>query len=239
MRAFTPSIAPAIFAIRPDFRALSIRASGVRNSTGNSLAAAALEQACRALCPGSWAEAHLEAWRDAYRAFGAKPQRTPCSAEALRKRAIRDGSLPSINAVVDLYNAVSLRFAVPVGGENVEAYAGLPLLTRSLGNEPFATTRDGAPAIETCEAGEVIWRDDLGATCRRWNWRQCARTRIETETTEMWFILESLGPMPDAALMAAGRELLMGLASIAAGSHMEVKIHTKDGVSLLPIEGLS
>ena len=55
-----------------------------------------------------WREAHLEAWRDAYRAFGAKPQRTPCSAEALLRRVQREGTLPRINAIVDLYNALNV-----------------------------------------------------------------------------------------------------------------------------------
>jgi DNA/RNA-binding domain of Phe-tRNA-synthetase-like protein len=51
--------------------------------------------------------------------FGAKPQRTPCSAEALRKRVLKDGSMPAIDPIVDLYNAISLRYAIPVGGENL------------------------------------------------------------------------------------------------------------------------
>ena len=61
------------------------------------------------------AEAHLSARCDVFMQFGAKPKRTPCSADALRKRALRDGSMPSIDPVVDLYNAVSIRYAVPVG----------------------------------------------------------------------------------------------------------------------------
>ena len=68
----------------------------------------------------------------AFRAFGAKPQRTPCSAEALLKRAKRDGVIPSVNAVVDLYNAVSLRFAIPVGGEDAEPILGRPALCAPL-----------------------------------------------------------------------------------------------------------
>ena len=62
-----------------------------------------------------WAESHLAAWADVFQKFGAKPKRTPCSADALRKRVLRDGALPALDPVVDLYNAVSLRYAVPVG----------------------------------------------------------------------------------------------------------------------------
>lgn len=77
----------------------------------------------------------LENWAQAYQQFGAKPNRTPCSAQALRKRVLKDGSLPAINPVVDLYNAVSLRYAIPVGGENYDAYSGQPFLTIAEGTE--------------------------------------------------------------------------------------------------------
>jgi DNA/RNA-binding domain of Phe-tRNA-synthetase-like protein len=108
-----PEVNPAIWALRPDFIALSIVVRGGRN------AASRAEAAAPAIVRPSWAEEHLEAWRDAYRAFGAKPQRTPCSADALWRRFQRDGQIPPVNAVVDLYNEVSLRYAVPVGGEDL------------------------------------------------------------------------------------------------------------------------
>jgi DNA/RNA-binding domain of Phe-tRNA-synthetase-like protein len=71
---------------------------------------------------------HLAAWADVFQKFGAKPKRTPCSADALRKRVLRDGTMPALDPIVDLYNAVSLRYAVPVGGENISAYQGSPRL---------------------------------------------------------------------------------------------------------------
>jgi DNA/RNA-binding domain of Phe-tRNA-synthetase-like protein len=202
-----PTIDQAIYALRPDFQALSIHASGMKNGP----AAEPLQQAMRELLlkagEASWKGSHLDAWRNAYRAFGAKRQRTPCSAEALIKRLERDGGLPSINAVVDAYNAISVRFAIPVGGENVSAYRGNPRLTRATGKETFATLRDGLPDEEAVEPGEVIWRDDIGVTCRRWNWRQSVRTRIEPSTMDMWFVLERLDPMPMEALQQAGTAL--------------------------------
>ena len=157
-----------------------------------------------------------EIWqlRPAYKAFGSRPQRTPCSAEALWRRLDRDGALASINAVVDLYNAVSLRFAVPVGGEDLAMYHGVPRLLRAAGDEVFQATRDGQSVDETVDRGEVIWRDELGVTCRRWNWRQTARTRITPSSTDMWFIVERLEPMPLDALRAAGDALTAGLLAL-------------------------
>lgn len=162
-----------------------------------------------------------------------KPQRTPCSAEALLKRASRDGVLPIVNAVVDLYNAVSLRFVIPVGSENAEAYVGAPHLVRAHGDEPFETMLAGAPATETPDPGEGIWRDDIVVTCRRWNWRQGTRTRIEPSSKHMWFILEALHPMPDTALLEAGAELQHGLKSLSRNSEVEMRLVTAGGSTIL------
>jgi len=218
MQPVTPFIDPAIAAIAPGFRALSITVEAAA-ITRPEVAEQALQQACQDLAAGgpAWAEAHLEAWGEVFRRFGAKPQRTPCSALALRKRVLRDGTLPGIDPVVDLYNAVSLRFAIPVGGENLAAYVGAPRLVVADGSEVFDTMKDGAPAHESPDAGEVIWRDDAGVTCRRWNWRQGLRTRLDAEAQQMWFILESLPEMPLEALQEAGDCLIDGLQRMMPG----------------------
>lgn len=219
MQAVTPHIDPAIAAIAPGFRALSITLNAAP-IVHPEVAEQALQRACAALAAGepAWAEAHLAAWAEVFRRFGAKPQRTPCSAEALRKRALRDGSLPSIDPVVDLYNAISVQFAIPVGGENLAAYVGTPRLTIAEGSETFDMMKDGAPAHESPDAGEVIWRDDAGVTCRRWNWRQGVRTRLDAEAQRMWFILESLPEMPLEALHEAGEQLVAGLQAMMPGA---------------------
>jgi len=191
--------------------------------TRPEVATNALTQACEAVTAGApdWAEAHLAAWAHTFRLFGAKPQRTPCSAEALRKRVLRDAVLPSIDPIVDLYNAISLRFAVPVGGENFAAYIGVPRLTVATGTELFDTIKDGSAANESPDKGEVIWRDDLGVTCRRWNWRQGTRTRLDADAEQMWFILESLPAMPLEALQAAADELGAGLLQMMPGATID------------------
>jgi DNA/RNA-binding domain of Phe-tRNA-synthetase-like protein len=191
--------------------ALSIVVEGASNTASTAFSRAQLASAAGSLGSAPWAEAHLNAWREAYRGFGAKPQRTPCSAEALRKRCERDGTVPAANAVVDLYNAISLRFAIPVGGEDAASYVGSPQLVRATGTETFDTMADGQPKLETVEAREVVWRDNLGATCRRWNWRQGTRTRITEASTSLWFVLERLEPMPSEALLTAGKELVEAL----------------------------
>jgi DNA/RNA-binding domain of Phe-tRNA-synthetase-like protein len=219
------SIDPRIVKLAPDFRAMSIVVEAGEVSPG-SVADEALEEAYRAIARNEprWAQEHLSAWAQVFQRFGAKPQRTPCSAEALRKRFLRDGSLPRANPIVDLYNAISLRYAVPVGGENLDAYVGQPRLTIANGSEVFDTMKDGHPAEEAPDPGEVVWRDDQGVTCRRWNWRQGVRTRLSADARRMWFILESLAPMPLEALHKASAELAEGLQAMMPDARIQTRL---------------
>jgi len=212
MFTLLPSISPELARIAPGFRALSIYVKAAPLDD-IQIGERALKEACQAVLDGqpAWAESHLNAWSEVFKAFGAKPKRTACSADALRKRVLRDGSMAALDPVVDLYNAVSLRYAVPVGGENFAAYSGLPRLVIADGTEAFDTIKEGLPAVESPEPGEAIWRDDIGVTCRRWNWRQGVRTRLSASDQEMWFILESLPEMPLDELHAAGKMLTDGL----------------------------
>ncbi|EPF0316096.1 B3/B4 domain-containing protein [Enterobacter chuandaensis] len=227
MSLVTPSIDSRLAGIAPGFRALSILVEAAP-ITHPEVATAALAQACQQMLNDDvpWAAAHLSDWDEVFKAFGAKPKRTPCSAAALRKRVQKDGSLPSLDPVVDIYNAVSIRYAIPVGGENLAAYSGAPRLTLADGSEPFDTLKEGQPVVEYPDAGEVIWRDDLGVTCRRWNWRQGVRTRLDSRATSMWFILESLPSMPLAALEEAGEELINNLQRLMPGSTARVQLLT-------------
>ena len=220
-----PSISPDIAQLAPGFRALSISVAAapvVNASVGES----ALGRACEDVLAGqpAWADGHLNAWAKVFSAFGAKPKRTPCSAEALRKRVLRDGTMAALDPVVDLYNAVSLRYAIPVGGENLDAYSGNPRLTFASGSEPFDTMKAGEPAVEYPDAGEVVWCDDTGVTCRRWNWRQGVRTRLSASDKHMWFILESLPEMPLDALYEAGKMLTDGLEAMMPGLRYSVSL---------------
>jgi DNA/RNA-binding domain of Phe-tRNA-synthetase-like protein len=226
-RPFTPAVRSEIFELRPDYCALNILAEGIQNTACHPATDEIIESVRAARPWPAWGDAHLDAWRAAYRGFGAKPQRTPSSAEALARRLQRDGQLPTINAVVDLYNALSVHFAIPIGGENMAAYVGDPILKRASGLETFDTVKDGSPFVETVPAGEVVWADELGVTCRRWNWRQGLRTRIDLQASRMWFVLERLQPMPMAALLEAGDLLAAILRKMSPGAAITSTLITR------------
>jgi len=217
-------IDPAVRALRPDYRVLLIVAEGL---TGDVDASGLLDDAeahARALLADAAPEdlPHIAAWREAFRSFGAKPQRTRNSLEALTRRA-PDG-LPRINPLTDAYNAISVLHQLPVGGENLDAYSGPPQLVRATGEEPFETVAGGQPAIEHPKPGEVVWRDDAGVTCRIWNWRQCTRTQLREDTQRALFILDALGPMDDEALLAAGEHLQAALRAGSPGATIDARL---------------
>ncbi len=200
----------AVFALRPDYRAVLLAVDGLVRGPGDAASEALLQQA-EAVARQALRQQpvdqlpHIAAWREAYRAFGAKPQRTRNSVEALTRRA--EGGLPRINRLTDLYNAVSVLHQLPVGGEDLSQYCGAPQLIRAAGVEPFDTTANGVAVIEHPDAGEVAWCDDAGVTCRRWNWRQARRTQLDERTTAALFILDALDPMTNEQLHDAAEDL--------------------------------
>jgi DNA/RNA-binding domain of Phe-tRNA-synthetase-like protein len=207
----------AIFALRPDYRAMLVAADGMipgpSDQASGALLQAAEEAARRATSERPVEQLpHVAAWREAYRAFGAKPQRTRNSVEALLRRAA--SGLPRVNRLTDVYNAVSVLHQIPVGGEDLTRYSGAPRLVRATGTEPFDTIADGVTVTEHPDPGEVVWCDDAGVTCRRWNWRQARRTQLSGGTATALFILDALGPMTDEALHAAGDDLIALLAQL-------------------------
>ena len=119
-----------------------------------------------------------------------------------------------MNRLTDLYNAVSVLHQIPFGGEDLTRYAGPPRLVRATGTEPFDTVADGLAVTGHPDPGEVVWCDDAGVTCRRWNWRQARRTQLRDDTTTALFILDGLDPLPDEALQAAADDLAAHLARL-------------------------
>ena len=171
----------AVFALRPDYRALLLAVDG--------LVPGPSDQAGEAMLQAAESAARQVLERPAGRAAPARggvaggvpgvrrqTQRTRNSLEALLRRAA--SGLPRVNRLTDLYNAVSVLHQIPLGGEDLTRYSGAPRLVRATGKEPFDTAADGATVIEHPEPGEVVWCDDAGVTCRRWNWRQARRTQL-------------------------------------------------------------
>jgi DNA/RNA-binding domain of Phe-tRNA-synthetase-like protein len=220
------TVSDEVSALAPGFRHLVVEAAGVVNGPSDDHGTALLAEAVRRLTARlegrpPQEDPHMAAWRAAYTAFGAKPSRFRNSAEALARRALSGAPLPRINALVDLYNALSIAYLLPVGGEDADLISGGMRLVRAGGDEPFATA--GAGEAERPEPGEVVWCDGEGVTCRRWNWRQGPRTRLTGATVNALFLLEALEPVTDGELTAAGDELAEWLAKASPGARITVR----------------
>lgn len=217
------SVAPEVFELRPDYRAMLVVIEGLTpaittqagDGTVATLIAEAETHATELLADTPVDELpHIAAWREAYRAFGAKPQRTRNSLEALTRRAAQ--GLPRVNALTDVYNATSVLHQIPFGGEDLARYQGAARLVRASGTEAFDTVAGREPATEHPEDCEVVWRDDAGVTCRRWNWRQGRRTGLSDDTQTAFFILDALAPASDAEVEAAADALVEALRGLGS-----------------------
>nr|MBA2557886.1 hypothetical protein [Chloroflexota bacterium] len=131
----------------------------------------------------------LAAWRRAFRSFGVDPTTYRSAAEALLRRLTKQGSIPSINALVDIGNLVSIRYALPVAVFDQRAMTGGTTVRFATGQEAF--TDLGSGQREAPEAGEVIFIDEAGlVSARRWCWRQSAESASAPETSEVLVTVE-------------------------------------------------
>ncbi len=132
----------------------------------------------------------IQAWRRAFATMGLKPTQYRCASESLLRRFRKEGSLPRLHPLVDLCNAVSLAYAIPVAVFDVAAVTG-PLEVRyAAGQEDYLTF---AGDVEHPAAGEVIFADQTGqAHARRWTNRQSGRSAVRDTTTSALIIAEAL-----------------------------------------------
>lgn len=228
---FIPKIAPQVWEMFPDFFIASIVMREGNNETPYE---PALEE-YQGKPEQSVIEEHLQAWAEAYRTLGEKHKKTPSSAYALIKRFEKTGEMPVINPVVDLYNRISVEFGIPAGGEDIDRYAGLPCLKVSDGSEPFETSKSGELVTEHPRDGEIIWRDDVGVTCRRWNWRQGPRTRIDEETKNFWFVLEALPPFDEGLVTNAALAFIKEATKLCPQATFSAKLISKSGEQEIPL----
>ncbi len=148
---------------------------------------------------------NIQAWRRAYSAFGAKPKKYKSSVENLYRMVLKGIKLRSINTLVDSYNYVSLKHMIPVGGDDLDQVDGDISLCVARGNEPF--TPLNSLETERVKAGEIIYTDAKEVLCRRWNWRECNKTKMTLETISAALVLEGLPPVGREDVHSAAEDL--------------------------------
>ena len=212
---------PGVTDRHPGYVAVLVAAAGLVPGPSDDAGDAALREAEAATAARlEGREPHelpeVAVWREVFASFGVKPREARSGVEALLRRA--STGLPRIDRLTDVYNAVSVLHLMPLGGEDLAHYAGPARLVVAAGDEPFDTVANGEPVVHTAAPGEVVWRDDLGVTCRRWNWRQCVRTRLTQTTTQALFVVDGLGPDAGSRAQAAAADLAERLAAGSPGA---------------------
>ena len=143
-------------------------------------------------------------WRKAYQKFPTK-KGARCSIEALLKRVLHGKPVGSIFPPVDITNAISLKYALPIGVEDVDKLEGGLKLGVMKGDEHFLPI--GSETEEPPLAGEVAYYDDFGAVCRCFNWRDGQRTQVNDNTTNEVVLMECVDPERVEDLKKAVKEL--------------------------------
>lgn len=146
----------------------------------------------------------IKVWREAFQKFKTK-KGVRASIEALLKRIHNGNHIGTINPLVDIYNSISLKYALPCGGEDIDKFAGNIRLTAAVGNEEFIPL--GTDEISPPYEGEIVYKDDMGAICRCWNWREAVRTMLTENTKNAFMCIESVDETRAAEFENALNEL--------------------------------
>jgi len=178
-----------IAAAFPDFTAGVVIATDLRITEERSPALAQEIARREADCRSRWASTELSqipgiaAWRRAYRQFGIKKTSYRSSVERLVKNVLAGRELPAINSFVDAYNAVSLAHVMPLGADDLDKVSGDIAFRYARPGDSFLDMASGnGPAEDPPKRGEVVYADQEKVLCRRWNWRQDARSLVTPET---------------------------------------------------------
>jgi DNA/RNA-binding domain of Phe-tRNA-synthetase-like protein len=230
----TYRIADEIFAAFPEYQRGVVVARGVRNGESPpELVGLLREEESRARerlnVDTLTGEPRLASWRDAFRRLGYKPGDFRPSVEALLRRVLRGPlvgdhkgqGLPSINALVDIGNVVSLRHRLPVGGHAIDVLMQDIALRPASGAEEFVPF--GSEEIEHPVPGEFIFAEGEKVLTRRWIWRQANHTLTLPETTAIEFNIDALPPATEADVRAAARDA-MDLVERFCGGHARLEI---------------
>ncbi|SNS02921.1 B3/B4 domain-containing protein (DNA/RNA-binding domain of Phe-tRNA-synthetase) [Anaerovirgula multivorans] len=158
----------------------------------------------------------IKTWREAFQKFKTK-KGARSSIEALLKRVYNGNHIGTINPLVDIYNSISLRYALPCGGEDIDKFVGDIRLTKAVGNENFVTlgTNENAPPYE----GEIVYKDNAGAICRCWNWRESVRTMLTKNTKNAFLCIELIDERRLKEFENALRDLAKTVQDNLGGTH--------------------
>ena len=213
-----------VFELLPDYCLGVVVASGFDNAAPNGKIEAMLDRNAQ-----DFAARHAEdnvrelpgvkACRDAFQALGMNPNKFMVSIEALAKRVQKNGTLPHINPLVDLGNALSLKYEVPMGAHDIDKMEGDIVVRFSTPEDHFQPM--GETEVESMPEGELCYVSGHTVKTRRWLWRQSEDGKIGPETSHVFFPIDGFATVNAPAVLSAWEELAR-IVSVDLG--LEVKL---------------
>lgn len=190
------SVQKELFDILPDLTIGMVVAKNVDNTRPSKEIDDLLTQAVEEMKKnfiGDKAQEHprIKPWRTTFSKLGISGSKFPSSVESMARRVLKGDLFPKINPLVDLYNSLSLKFLVPMGGHDLDTIEGNIHLRFAEGGEPF--TPLGGGETVTVPKGELVYRDDREVLTRNWVWRQCEKDKTTEKTKNIFIPIDVLG----------------------------------------------
>ncbi|MGI5989916.1 MAG: B3/4 domain-containing protein [Lachnospiraceae bacterium] len=156
-------------------------------------------------------EPEIIPYREAFRTLGINPNKFLCSIEALFTRIAKGKGMPHINPIVDLGNAVSLKYALPIGAHDMQGAEEIDVRPSVAGDTflPFGDSIEEAP-----NAGEMVYAVGSQVRTRRWTWRQSEHGKITADTTTVFFPIDGFTDVNLDKVTAARDDLAAQLTAI-------------------------
>jgi len=184
--------APAIRSAHPGLAATAITTAGITADADVEEQVARFTAIANArLAGGAESDlAEIKAWRQAFSTMGLKPTQYRCASEALLRRLRKEGDLPRIHPLIDLCNAVSVAYAIPVAALDLDQISGDLEVRPATGDEVYHTF---GGTTENPETGEVIFADSENIShARRWTNRQSGLSAVRAQTSRVLIVAEAL-----------------------------------------------
>ena len=202
-------VAPEIYSRFPDYYVGVVVATGLDNASidvSGTLEASIREAGAAFGSDGTSIDtSEVRVWREAFNTIGINPGEFPSSIEALIRTAV-DGTGPSpINPAVDLANAVSLRYQLPIGAHDIDKLRGDLEVRLGRAGDRFAPL--GKLELEDVPAGEPVYADENEVRTRRWVWRLGERGKVTEASTNVFFPIDGFAGNSDARVREAVRDL--------------------------------
>lgn len=168
---------------------------------------------------------YIKPYLDLFRSFGVNPKKVKPSHVALIDRILRGGRLPDINPAVNLYNAYSLRYTTPLGGEDLDTISSPFQLTIAQGDELWIGIGETSPISP--KPGDIIWKDVYDVSTLSLNWRQCEKTKLTDKTTNAYFVMEGFDTINQDHIIETGHIFAEHFTQLLGGK-VSTYILTKD-----------